>query len=301
MTLSFPSRRDAPAGSLVDFVLRRMQITTNLCSFQSMTDGYELKRRTVPDYNLIYVTEGKVVWVVEDQPHEMGPGTLVIVPPGVWHSGYSRTRRMTLGSLHVEATFAGGRDVFRMLNPARLQQVDPGGRLDQYLRGAMTEFTRTNDAHRHMMLRGWARLVVSELFIHGAEAGLLQPREVDPVVFAVLEELNRRMNRPVMLGELAELTGYSPQHLNRVFRRELGVTPLQYLARTRIELAADAIAEGRLTIKAIAEMFGFEDAYYFSRQFSRQMGMSPTAYRDAAMEGSENPSRHSGGPLSGRR
>ena len=88
-------------------------------------------------------------------------------------------------------------------------------------------------------------------------------------------------SEPTTLDWLSERSGFTPQHLNRVFRGLLGVTPLQYLNRMRMERAASLLADGRLTIKAIAREVSFDDPYYFSRQFKQHFGRSPAQYRDA--------------------
>src|SRR5689334_323046 len=99
---------------LVKYVLTHMSVKTNVCTFQKPAVGYTPPSRTVPDYNLIFVTRGHVVWVIAGVEYPLQPGGLVIVPPAVEHSAYSRTRRITLISTHVEATLPGGQDVFEL-------------------------------------------------------------------------------------------------------------------------------------------------------------------------------------------
>jgi quercetin dioxygenase-like cupin family protein len=107
-----------PRTAILQFVLSRVRVATNVCTRQVAEHGYILPTRTVPDYNYIWVTRGTVVWVVEDVEYALRPGDLILVPPGVVHRGYSRTSRMTLGSIHVMPTLAGGQDVFEILKPA---------------------------------------------------------------------------------------------------------------------------------------------------------------------------------------
>jgi AraC family transcriptional regulator of adaptative response / methylphosphotriester-DNA alkyltransferase methyltransferase len=111
---------------------------------------------------------------------------------------------------------------------------------------------------------------------------------MDPLIAELLDELARRVDRVTTLDELATWAGFTPQHLNRTFRRVLGVTPLQHLTRLRMDRAAAMLKEGVLTVKAIAAAVAIDDPYYFSRVFHEHFGVSPTQYRVAA--GSENPS-----------
>jgi transcriptional regulator GlxA family with amidase domain len=128
---------------------------------------------------------------------------------------------------------------------------------------------------------GWAHLITRELFRSNAESGMLRFRTSDPLISAMLDDLDKRLREPVALSELARKSGFSAQHLNRIFRKTLGVTPLQYLSRVRMEQAAALLRDGRLTVRAVAREVGFDDAYYFSRIFKSYHGRSPSEYRHA--------------------
>lgn len=264
-----------------------MRVTTQVCSRQRSENGYTLLLRTVPDYNYIFVTRGRVVWVVDGIEHMLNPGDLIVVPPGVPHRAYSCTKRVTLGSIHVLATLPGGQDVFEILVPPRCRSVTANSRLGRYLRMALTEWDR-DDHDAYLTMPAWGRLVTLELLRHDAAAGLLKQREMDPLIAELLDELWRRIDRVTTLAELAAWSGFTPQHLNRIFHRVLGVTPLQHLTRLRMDRAAALMKEGVLTVKAVAAAVGIDDPYYFSRVFSEFFGVSPTQYREAA--GSNNPS-----------
>ncbi len=274
------------SGPFLDFVVANAQVRAVGGSRQVRDAGYTLAPRTVPDYNFIFVRRGRVVWTLGDRAIPLRAGDLLVVPPGVPHSATSQTRRVVLGSLHVEANLAGGQDVFDLLRPPALRTVRAGSRLDGYLRAVITEWDRSADEVR-LVLPAWARLVTLELLLHDAGLGLLRPRPVDPVVADVLDELNTRVARRTTLDELAERSGFSGQHLNRVFRTVLGVTPLQYLARLRMERAAAMLTDHQLTIGAVAREVGYDDPYYFSRVFKQHFGRSPRDYRHQLDPGSQ--------------
>lgn len=273
-----------PLHPLLQFALRHMLVKTNICSRQKVEQGYLLPPRTVPDYNLIFVTRGKVVWVIDGAEHPLEPGGLVIVPPEVNHHAYSDTRKVTLESIHVEVTLPGGQDLFTVVTPPRQQVVVAGSRLDGYLRSALAEYERPAAAQTSEFLPYWSPLVIHELLHDNAARGLLTFQTQDPLVLGVLEELNRRLQQPTTLEELADKAGFTEQHLNRVFRRALGMTPLQYLFRMRMEHAAGLLRDDRQTIRAIAAAVGFDDPYYFSRMFRQHFKQSPAQFRSAQRE-----------------
>jgi AraC-like DNA-binding protein len=279
----------------VQFVLQHLRVRANLCTRQRGTTGYVLTPRKVADYNVIYVTQGEVVWVIDEVEHVLTPGRLALVPPGVPHHGFSRTEQFLLLSYHGDVTLPGGQNVFELLIPPLAEDVVPGSRLDFYLRNGGLEHDRDDPRDVALMLQHWVELIFAELVRDNFHRGLLGYRESDPVVSDVLEELLRRVSRPTTLEELAAFAGYSPQHLNRTFQRRLGVTPLQYLTRLRMQRAAELLVENRLTVQRIARAVGIDDPFYFSRLFKRHTGQSPIRFREAAS--SESPASHSEPPF----
>ncbi len=280
--------------ALLNYVLGHLSVKSFPGSLQVQEHGYTLQRRTCEDYNFIHILRGRVVWVIEGHDHTLSPGDLVIVPPRIVHSGYSLTRRVTLGSAHIMASLPGGQDLFKLLIPPRQQHVDSGSKLDVYLRGGASEYQRA-DGDSLLFWPHWNQMIVLELLHDNARRGLLKWRVSDPLVAAMLEDLDQRITQPVTLEDLARRSGFSAQHLNRIFRRALGVTPLQYLARARMEQAARLLRDGRLTVRAIARNLGFDDPYYFSRVFTQHYGHSPARYRLAA--DSDSPSPRSARPF----
>jgi AraC-like DNA-binding protein len=78
---------------------------------------------------------------------------------------------------------------------------------------------------------------------------------------------------------LASMVGLSPSQLNALFRERLGVTPLQFQVQLRMSRARELLDGTDLPVTAVARETGYDDPMYFSRQFTRVHGMTPTAYR----------------------
>ena len=74
----------------------------------------------------------------------------------------------------------------------------------------------------------------------------------------------------------------SPYHFLRLFSRVLGVTPHQYLVRSRLRHAARLLADDSRPITEVAFEVGFGDLSNFVRTFRRAAGVSPRRFRQAA-------------------
>ncbi len=84
------------------------------------------------------------------------------------------------------------------------------------------------------------------------------------------------------LASAAREAGLSPFHFLRVFTKVLGVTPHQYLLRSRLRRAARLLAEDARSIMDVALDVGFADLSNFVRTFHRAAGVSPRSFRNAA-------------------
>jgi AraC-like DNA-binding protein len=73
----------------------------------------------------------------------------------------------------------------------------------------------------------------------------------------------------------------SSDYLTYCFRKEMGLTPVIYLNRYRINKARQLLVESNQSITEIALAVGFSDSGYFSRLFRREVGIPPESYRAA--------------------
>jgi AraC-like DNA-binding protein len=88
--------------------------------------------------------------------------------------------------------------------------------------------------------------------------------------------------REIPLTEMARDAGLSAFHFLRVFSAVLGVTPHQYLVRTRLRKAAKLLADPDIPVTSVAHDSGFADLSNFVRTFRRAAGMPPGKFRRLA-------------------
>jgi AraC family transcriptional regulator of arabinose operon len=83
----------------------------------------------------------------------------------------------------------------------------------------------------------------------------------------------------LQLDDLAKVAGVSPNHLIRLFKQELQLTPLEWLWRERIRQAETLLEHSGFSVSEIAFRCGFQNPYHFSRRFKETTGTSPKSYR----------------------
>jgi AraC family transcriptional regulator len=94
--------------------------------------------------------------------------------------------------------------------------------------------------------------------------------------------IDANSDQAIDLDRAAAVAEFSPFHFLRLFRQALGVTPHQYLIRSRLRRAARLLADSQQPITDIAFEVGFGDLSNFVRSFHRAAGISPRAFRRAA-------------------
>jgi AraC-like DNA-binding protein len=81
------------------------------------------------------------------------------------------------------------------------------------------------------------------------------------------------------VAELAADAGVHPVYFARVFRRAMGMPPSRFVVEARLERASARLLRSDATLSAIAHGAGYSDHSHFCRQFRRQFGITPSAYR----------------------
>lgn len=84
--------------------------------------------------------------------------------------------------------------------------------------------------------------------------------------------------------ELAAMYRMTPGHFIRSFKRYTGMSPNAYRISRRISAACELLISTDMSVEQIASATGYSDSFYFSRQFHKKMGLSPTEYRHRSGE-----------------
>ncbi len=84
--------------------------------------------------------------------------------------------------------------------------------------------------------------------------------------------------QPISIEQLSKSLGYHRTHLSKMFKEAVGLSPMQFLMQIRLE-RAKSLLRSQWSVEQVASSVGFADALYFSKQFRKRFGMSPTEFR----------------------
>ncbi|MCY2973230.1 MAG: helix-turn-helix domain-containing protein [Planctomycetota bacterium] len=123
--------------------------------------------------------------------------------------------------------------------------------------------------HQHLEA-GWYRLRMSE----GSDATDLDP--VQRTVSFIATHFASRLDIEWLASHVSFV---SPNHLARLFRSQMGISPLRHLKQVRLERAAQLLCSGTDAVALIATRVGYQNTSHFVRDFRRIFGMTPLDYR----------------------
>ena len=215
---------------------------------------------------LIFCTSGCGEMIFDDGTLRYSTNDIVIVPPRLPHANVSATGFTNIYVYLDEAT----------LNQAKPYVIpaDPNGYLLNAFAAAFYYYSGSQE-DRSVLLPLYGQLI----------AASLAARDQKPLHSEIVQKLENNIleNYPDCgydLNLFLNALPFSAGYVKKVFKKETGLTPLQYLTDKRLENAASnlAMSGGRGNISEIAYQSGFSETLYFSRLFKRKYCVSPRSY-----------------------
>ena len=95
-----------------------------------------------------------------------------------------------------------------------------------------------------------------------------------------IDFLRKKIDQSLTLEEIAAAVNLSPSHFSYLFKKKTGFPPIEYFNHLKVQKACQYLLFTNLRIKEIALEIGISDSYYFSRMFTKVMGVPPTTYKE---------------------
>ena len=229
---------------------------------------YSVSRHQHDSLELIYCTGGSGLLVFDDCTFAYREGDVAVIPPHVAHSNQSESG---FTNIHINMK----NSTFLPKHPVLIQDDS-----NRFIRNAFhAVFYHYSDlsSRSASLLSAYGALIASYLTAY---------QRVTPHS-SIVEEIERTIirNYPDCNFELDRYLRSIPfnyDYLRKLFRKELGVTPLQYLNDKRLQAAAEylcSVFHDGCSISEISHQCGFREPLYFSRMFKKKYGISPSFYR----------------------
>lgn len=104
-------------------------------------------------------------------------------------------------------------------------------------------------------------------------------KETEDRIAESIAFMKKSLEKNLSVKTLAEQANYSVSRYSELFKARTGYSPIQYFLRLKIHWSCQYLYFTQMNIKEICQKTGFDDPYYFSRMFKKQMNLSPMQYR----------------------
>ena len=264
--------------------------------------------------SLVFVTAGSCIFKINNKEKLVSEGESIFIPCG---TEYERRPANDLPATLINTHFTGTAVAVHSYDEDRVRELirseaTDNANLRQGDDTAVNSKILINDLTRHknfnlikQMLydcmeayksglplgRTLASLKLGEILVLMSREKLMDyayPLAVDDRDKAFPAPLNSALvyikehfNQKVAVPDLCSAANVTPQHIIRLFNKYLGQTPIKYINRTKIMSAIEMLRSTDLSVKEISYELGFDNPNYFSRIFTREVGMSPVEKRNS--------------------
>jgi len=263
--------------------LESLDVVLNFMGIHHCAPNWQLDAewaKGLTDYDLWYVWGGLGRMTTSDGTIDLYPGQCVWMRPGRrYEATHDPNALLRVTAIHFQL-----RNKTRLLRPAEFvppveifEPVAPA-----YFEAAMAHIV---DLRSRFGLPDVAALLLKSLLLEIVTEGLRKKPDnardrhhklmLNPLIATIREQPERRFT----VKELAVRAGYSADHFVRLFHAMTGQSPKEFMIRQRMERAQALLKESSHTVTQIADLLGYQDLGFFSRQFKEYIGTSPDHFR----------------------
>ncbi len=234
------------------------------------------------DYQLLYVADGTADFCVDGTWHTVKAGGMVLYSPfQVQEYIYELENAPEIYWIHFTGTEADAL-LLQCGITAGVHMVGTDTRYAELFGSIIRELQLKRPLGMEMTAAQLQMLLVRMArYVDGANTDTPRSTMIEKAV----REMERRFAEPLSVAELAAQFHVEVCWFSRLFRRQMGASPQQYLMNIRMTKAKELLSTTDCTVGEAARLSGYENPLYFSRLFSRLYGCPPREYRRRRQEG----------------
>lgn len=266
---------------------RRLPLDKVVVGWYSNREVHKSVTHSHPYHEYIYMISGKALYLVDGSRYELHPGELMLIPPGVVHTGFYDTYDRLI--LQIDDAFwqetlqtlplpGAGTTIPRQLMILHEGPVHKWG-VRGLIEHAAVAAGIPDEAEKELMYRSilsGLTIIIRQIIV---EDGVGRPSSTSPLVALVTAYLQQHYREPDLnVNALARFAYVSREHLSRAFKEYTMQSVHGYLTELRMQSCRRDIADGKRILDACLEN-GFSNYSSFLKTFHKMYGVTPQEYR----------------------
>lgn len=232
----------------------------------------------LPDYQLIYLTEGSMSFLVKGQTRILSAGDIIIYPPDVVQK-YRCITETDTSYIWVHFTGFAVQDIL----------LSSGFETEKIYRAWANPavFTSVFEMSDELSIkRAGSEAKVNGIFL---ELLALLSRELKSErragnrysrILPALHDMENGTGKKRSNEEYAKMCGLTPYYFIHLFKEVTGQSPIKYISEANMKKAEHLLNDTDMCVTVIASLTGFESPSYFSKRFKERFGKTPSEYRE---------------------
>ena len=241
--------------------------------FRPVADG-----RTLPEFQLVYITEGQGIFSIANQTYTVSPGSMLLILPGIrhrykpvyeigWHEYWVGFKGDFFSNMIRQDILSNGHPFFDL------------GLHDNIILTFNNIFDEVRAQRSLYQLKACVGILslLTEMLTH--ERRKEQPNYYQKIVEKAKCLMESNVYGTINLSNISQQIGISTSRLNDIFKTYTSMTPYQFYIHIKIHKAENLLEQENVSVKEVAYRLGFEDQYYFSRLFKNKTGIAPSVWK----------------------
>lgn len=290
----------ASEKSLKTLVENRSVYSLNHCEL-NIFETYQESRLIPLKFNDFVVTSmlrgKKIMHLYDDPAFEYLPGETVVIPsnvemkidfPEASYDNPTQCIALAIDSHKISNTLSFLNEHYPKIGKEQLWQldhqnyffytnIDLATTINKLVKECMST-SITKDALADLTLQELLVRIIQAQTIKSIENTDLSCATNTPISY-VIEYIKKNLNNDISLKKLSSFSSMSATSLYRFFKRELGMSPLEFILKEKLKCAKKLLTSPNIHINEVCYLSGFENANYFSRLFKKYEGITPKQYQ----------------------
>jgi AraC-like DNA-binding protein len=273
-----------PKKITTDFLMKdpvtRQIYITDIGYYPKARYHYMERASGISQHILIYCVEGSGWIEVNKKRTEIVPSRFVVIPAGVPHKYAANEKdEWTIYWIHFKGDIAGYVVDLILQNtknhkPDLTYNENRIKLFEEIYYNLEKGYSGDNLRYVNMIFYHFLSSILYE-----EKFNYVENKKEKDIIALTIELMQQKIHTIFTLQEFADFAQLSVSHFSAVFRERTGYSPIEYFNHLKIQKACQYLLFTNMTVKEMASNLGVDDQYYFSRMFSKLMGISPIEYR----------------------
>jgi AraC-like DNA-binding protein len=256
-------------------VARNLFLYPSIIGHFKYEDGYKLYRESFDSYLLIFIKQGSCIVNTLGQTFTASENQIVFLNCYQPHS-YESNGPWEAEWLHFDGPLAQAYYENITQNKNVVINLSSTYRFEKYLSKMYTAF-KNSDPISDAKMNNWIVNLMTELFVsrESSDKSIGSNDIIEDIVSYIMDHLSEELS----LEELADKANLSPFYFSRLFKKETGFSPHDYILTSRINHAKYLLLTSQLSVKDICFKLGFSSESAFCTAFKKKTNQSPGDFR----------------------